>query len=191
MTENPSPETLADGAQLTPADGGGTVESSALSLKELNDKLGSNFKDAPTALQALKDTKDFVGKRKEDIAAEVRASLIPASSEVASKSDVQDLKNSLFLSENPQLKDYVDTLKAVNPDLAEAVKAPGLQNLLDKAKSADEVVQNRSVVQSNSRLSQAKSVVDQAISVANARGSTGEDVALQFASAINADNNQR
>lgn len=192
MTENLSTEPLADASLKSAADGGVTVESPAITLADLNAQLGGTFKDTATALKALKDTKDFVGKRKEDIAAEVRASLIPAKdSDVASKSDVQDLKNQLFLSENPQLKEHADMLKAINPNLAEAVKAPGLQPLLEKAQKADEVANNKSVVASNSRLSQAKSVVDQAVSVTNARGSTNEDTALVFATAINAANNER
>lgn len=192
MTENLSPETLAGASHMSAADGGGTVESPALTLAELNAKLGSNFKDTATALQSMKETKDFVGRRKEDIAAEVKASLIPvAPSDVASKTDVQDLKNQLFLSENPQLKDHVDVLRAINTDLAEASKSPGLQPLLEKAQKADEIASNKSVVASNARLSQVQSTVDKAVTIANARGTTHEDVALVFAQQINSQNNER
>jgi len=191
MTEDLSTEPLADASLKSAADGGVTVESLAITLADLNAQLGGNFKDTATAL-ALKDTKDFVGKRKEDIAAEVKASLIPANPpEVASKGDVQELNNRLFLAENPQYKDMVDTLKAIDPNLANAVKAPGIQSLIEKAQKADEVASNKSVVASNSRLSQVKSVVEQAVAVTNARGSTNEDTALVFASAINAANNER
>jgi hypothetical protein len=192
MTEDLSTEPLADASLKSAADGGVTVESLAITLADLNAQLGGNFKDTATALKALKDTKDFVGKRKEDIAAEVKASLIPANPpEVASKGDVQELNNRLFLAENPQYKDMVDTLKAIDPNLANAVKAPGIQSLIEKAQKADEVASNKSVVASNSRLSQVKSVVEQAVAVTNARGSTNEDTALVFASAINAANNER
>ena len=85
MTENPSTETLAGAEQNVPAsDGGVTVESSALTLADLNKQLNSNFKDVPTALKSLKDTKDYVGKRKEDIAAELTRSQTVVPSDVAS-----------------------------------------------------------------------------------------------------------
>lgn len=191
MTENLSPDTLADASHMSAADGGGTVESPVISLADLNAQLGGNFKDTATALKALKDTKDFVGKRKEDIAAEVKASLIPATpTDVASKSDVQDLNNRLFLAEHPQYKNLENTLKAIDHDLANAVKAPGIQDLIEKAQKADEVASNKSVVASNSRLSQARTVVDEAVTISNARGTTREDTALVFAKAINAANNE-
>lgn len=190
MTENPSPETLVGASHVAAADGGGTVESPVVTLAELNKQLGSDFKDPSTALRSLKETKDFVGKRREDAVAEAKASLIPTTpSDTASKSDVQELNNRLFLSENPQYKGMEDTLRAISPNLAEAVRAPGLQTLIEKAHKADEIANNKSVVSSNSRLSQSKTVIDEAISIANARGSTMEDVSLTFARAINAQNN--
>lgn len=189
MTENLSTETLADGSHVAPADGGVTVESSALKLDELNKHLGSDFKDVPTALRALKDTKDFVGKRKEDIAAEVKASLITATSDTASKSDVQSLRDELFYSQNPQYKGYEPLLKSIGTNPAEAVNNETFKSLFEKAKVADEVANNRTVVSSNARLSHVKTATDEAVSVANARGSTQEDVAVVFAKVINAANN--
>lgn len=183
MTENLSPETLVGAAHVDAANGGGTVESSALSLADLNKHLGSDFKDVPTALKALKDTKDFVGRRKEDIEHEIKTSNMP--SDVASKSDVQSLKNQLFLSQNPQYTDYVGLLQKINPsDLAEAVNAPEFKTVFEKVKVADEVVSNRSVVSSSSRLSQNRTVTDEAINIANARGTTAGDVAEVLARGI-------
>lgn len=187
MSENPSPETLADAATNVPAaDGGGTVESPALTLAELNAYLGSDFKDTSTALQSLKETKNFVGKRKEDIAAEVRASMPMTQPDESLKSDVQSLKNELFYTQNPQYKGYEGLISKLSNNPAEAVATPEFQQVFEKAKVADEVTQNKSVVSSNNRLSQpAAPVIEQAVNVANARGTTQEDVAMVFASAIN------
>lgn len=189
MTEDLSPETLAEDAQLTSADGGGTVESPALTLAELNKFLGADFKDTNTALKALKDTKDFVGKRKEDIAAEVKASLPQNDSNVATKSDVQALQEQLFYSQNPQYKGYESMIKKLGSNPADVVDSEEFKNVFEKVKVADEIAQTKSVVSSNSRLSQAKGVVEEAVVVANARGSTQEDVALVMARAINQQNN--
>lgn len=189
MTENPSPETLADGSQLNPADGGGTVESPALTLAELNKHLGSDFKDPSTALKSLKDTKDFVGKRKEDIAAEVKAGLQQnAPTDLTSK--VQSLEKEVFYASNPEYKGHEAIINAMGQNPADVTKSDAFKTYFEKAKVADEVVQNRSVVASNNRLSQTKTVLDEAVAVTNARGSTNEDSALVFARAINSQNNQ-
>lgn len=188
MTDNPSPDTLAEGAQLTPADGGGTVGTPALTLAELNKHLGSDFKDAATALKALKDTKDFVGKRKEDIASEVKASLTPtAVLDDALKSDVQALKDRLFYSENPQYKGYEALIKKMGADPATVTDSEEFKAIFEKVKVADEVAQRKSNVPSNARLAQVKTVRDEAIATANSRGSTMEDLALVLARGINAD----
>lgn len=187
MSENLSTETLAETSHVAAADGGVTVESPALTLVELNTILGSDFKDTSTALKALKDTKDFVGKRKEDIAAEVKASLITTMEPDESlKSDVQTLKNQLFYSQNPQYKGYEGLISKLGSNPADAVNSPEFQQVFEKAQSADELTQNKSVVASNSRLSQSPQVMEQAIATANARGTTQEDVALVFARSINA-----
>ena len=184
MTENLSTETLVGAETNVPAANGGvTVETPALTLAELNATLGSTFKDAPTALRALKDTQSYVGKRKEDIASELKPS------DVASKSDIQSLKSDLFYSQNPQYKPYAEMLGKLSTDPAEAVNNPVVKELIEKASKADEVEQSRSIVSSNSRLSEQKSIIDTAVEVANRHGSTQEDVALVFARSINADNN--
>jgi len=184
MTENPSPETLVDGVHVASANGGGTVESPALTLVELNKYLGSDFKDTATALKALKDTKDFVGKRKDDIVAEVRANMPSASIDDTLKSDVQSLKGRLFFSENPQYKGYESLIGRLGSDPAEVVKMKEFTDVFEKVKIADDVAQNKSVVSSNSRLSQSKTIMDEAINVANARGTTNEDVATVLARGI-------
>lgn len=189
--EDPSSETLVGETHVDSADGGETVDSPALSLSELNKYLGSDFKDKDTALKALKDTKDFVGKRKEDIAAEVKASLEPVTPQPDSKvdeslkSDVQSLKDRLFFSENPQYKGYESIIKKMGADPSEVVGSEDFKQLFEKVKVADEAAQKRSVVSSNSRLAENKTTTDNAIEVANARGSTLEDVALALARGIN------
>lgn len=190
MTDTLSPDTLADASHVAAADGGGTVVKPALTLEELNATLGSTFKDPSSALRALKDTQSFVGKRKEDIANEVKQSLAP--SDVASKADVQRLSNELFYSQNPQLKPYQSMINSMGANPAEVVARPEVKEVIEKAAKADEIAQAKSVVSSNSRLSQPSApIVEQAVNVANARGSTNEDVALVFAEAINKQNQEK
>ena len=185
MTDNLSPEALADASLKSAADGGGTVVQPALTLEQLNATLGSTFKDSDSALKALKDTQSYVGKRKEDIANEVKATIAPQP-DVASKADVQSLRNELFYSQNPQLKPYQGVISSMGADPAEVAARPEVKELIEKAAKADEVAQAKSVVSSNSRLSQpAEPVMEQAVKMAIARGSTLEDVSMIFATAIN------
>lgn len=186
METTPSSEPLVDGAHVTPANGGETASKPAVTLEDLNKQLGSDFKDVPTALKALKDTKDFVGKRKDDIAAELQRGLTQSQSQDNGlKSDVQALKDELFLSQNPQYKDYVPLLKKISGDsLAEAVNSTEFKAIYERAKMADDVTKSKSVVSSNARLSQSKTVTDEAVNVANARGTTNEDVATILARGI-------
>ena len=182
MTENPSPETLVDDAQLTPANGGGTVDSPALTLAELNSFLGSDFKDKDTALKALKDTKDFVGKRKEDILKDAQPIIKPVDDTLIS--EVQSLKKDLFYTQNPQYKGYEALINKMGGNPAEVVASSEFKTVFEKVSEAEKVTQGKSVVGSNSRLAQTKSITDNAIQVANARGSTNEDVALVLAQGI-------
>lgn len=191
MTDNLSTQTLADGAHVTSPDGGVTVVKPALTLEEMNATLGSTFTDIESAKKGLKDTFTYVGKRKEDIIQEIKASSTPvATPDVASKGDIQALRNELFYSQNPQFKPYQGMLSQLGADPAEVVNRPDVKGVIEKAQAADVVANNKSVVSSNSRLSQSKSVIDSAVQIANARGSTMEDVSLTFARAINESNNQ-
>ena len=121
----------------------------------------------------------------------MRATVVSNPSDVASKSDVQALKNELFYSQNPQYKDYESLINKMGGNPSEIVQSSEFSTVFEKAKVADEVANTRSVVSSNNRLSQSRTVVDQAVNVANARGTTHEDVALIFAQEINQGNNQR
>lgn len=179
--DNLTDKTLVDGAQLTPANGGAAVDES-LSLAELNSTLGKTFKDKPTALAALKETQSWVGKKIDAVT--------PAPDTSALRLEIDSLKEQTFYATHPELKGHEDIIKAMGSNPAEVVEGEAFKKYFEKANVADEVAQTKSVVSSNARISQVQSVRDSAINVANSRGTTGEDVALVFASQINAENNQ-
>lgn len=179
--DNNTPGTVPGDAQLTSAESGGNVGSSdALSLTELNSLLGRDFKDKPSALKALKDTQDFVGKRKEDIAAELvqangsqqNASAQAPNPAMASKSDIQAVNERLFFAENPQYKGFESIIKKMGTNPEEVVGTAEFQTVFENGKVAQEVAQKKSIVSSNSRLSSNKTAVQEAVLVANATGSS-------------------
>lgn len=192
--DNSTDNSLTDAAHVTAADGGAAVASPAsLTLADLNTTLGKDFKDLPSALKALKDTQSYVGKKKEDIVAEALQELTvranpttqPATGDGASKADIQSLKDELFYTQNPQYKDYRGLISKMGQNPAEIVDSPEFKGVYDKAKAADDEAQKRSVVSSSSRVAQDTSVLESAVTIANARGSSIDDVALALASSIN------
>lgn len=185
--DNSTDTTISDASRTSAADGDAAVAS--LTLAELNTYLGKDFKDTDTALKALKDTQSFVGKRKEDIASEVRAELEKSttagnSAASALEATVNQLRDELFYTQNPQYKDFTDTIKAMGGNPAEVVQTDAFKKVFTKVQEANEVTNSRSVVSSNARLSQAKSATDNAITIANARGSSTEDVAASMVDEI-------
>lgn len=176
--DNLTDTTLSDAPQLSTADGNAAV-APALSLAELNSTLGKQFKDVPTALKALKDTQSYVGKK---VAVE------PAPDNTL-KSEIDSLKTEVFYASHPELKGHESMLKALGSNPAEAYESDAFKTYLEKATVADSVNNSKSVVSSNARLSQVKTVSEEAVAVSNARGTTNEDTALVFARAINQQNN--
>lgn len=172
MTQNNSTDdTLPDGAGSSPA--GGEAAVASLTLAEMNQALGKDFKDKDTALKAMKDTFSFVGKRKEDIEAEVRASIQQNGggaqpSPNALESTVKSLQNDLFYTKNPQYQEYSDVIASMGGNPAEVVESPAFKKVFEKAQVADKVAAQRSVVSSNSRLAENKTHVQTAIATANA-----------------------
>lgn len=63
MEEVITPETLPDGSQLNPADGGGADQTGSIPLSELNAILGKEFPNVESALKSVKDTYGYVGSQ--------------------------------------------------------------------------------------------------------------------------------
>lgn len=192
--ENSTDNSLAGATHVDAADGAAAVPS--LPLAELNTILGKDFKDTGTALKALKDTQAFVGKRKEDIAAEVRAELgntsgnassssnANSSSTSALESTVKSLQEDIFYTQNPQYKDLRESIKLMGANPADVVATEAFKKIFVKVQAADEVEKTRSVVSSNQRLAQSKTHTESAVAVANARGTTTDDVAASLVGGI-------
>lgn len=159
-SNNLTDNTLAGDAQLTSADGGAAVDNS-LSLAALNQTLGKNFKDVPTALAALKETQSYVGKKLE------AANPAPAADDTL-KAKVQSLEEEVFYSQNPQYKDMRGLIQKMGGSPSEVVGTPEFKAVFEKVGVADEVQKTKSVVNSNARIGQAPQVMDEAVQVANA-----------------------
>lgn len=146
-------------------------------LKEvLERELGKKFSDEQSALKAVKDTFNYVGKAgkyqkavesvmqskglSEDDAISFIANTSKAQSQEVDMSKYatrEELQERDFYSEKPDLKPYQATINAfrkANPDktLSEVIELPEVKGILDKAIAQDTVAKQKSVLHSNQKI---------------------------------------
>jgi len=185
--ENITSEALPDESQLNSADASETVEPKetlsdsqlrGLSLDELNESLGKQFKDKDSAIKAIKDTFSYVGKKVDQVEEDLKTKGF------ISKRELEEV---LFYRDNPDYqanKDIIDAYASkfgISP--AEAVKSEALSGLLAKAQKADSYESNQSVIESNPRLVATKSNLDKARDMAFKKGQ-GDQVQSLVAKAV-------
>jgi len=154
-------ETLPDegGQEAVNSDG------ASVSLKDLlSAELGKSFASDEDALKAVKDTFSYVGKKKDDIAKEVKEQLPSASS-----NEVAELTRRLtdleFYKSKPEYEGAKDIIAALSkngetPD--KVIESKIFKDIWEKTKGYDEVQKSKSVLQSNPRLGQAMDKMTQA-----------------------------
>lgn len=171
-------EALDGSSQLNDSSASETVEPKetlsdsqlrGLSLDELNETLGKQFKDKDSAIKAIKDTFSYVGKKVEQVESELK------NNGFISKRELEEI---MFYRDNPEFganKDIIDayaTKFGISP--AEAVKSSALSGLLAKARQADTYESNQSVIESNPRLVATKSNLDKAKDMAFKKGASDQ-----------------
>jgi hypothetical protein len=135
----------------------GTVSTEAgenVSLKEINDYLGKNYKDKDSALKSLKDTFSFVGKKIETANGENQvAAKQPSEVENVAK-QLREMRTELFYSKNPQYDtpEYRTIIGKISENPAEVVNSPEFKNIFDKAASFDKTSKQKTVLESNPRI---------------------------------------
>jgi len=137
-----------------------------LSLDELNETLGKQFKDKDSAIKAIKDTFSYVGKKVDDVEAQLK------SKGFISKKELEEV---LFFRDNPEYGAHKDIIDAYASKFGisakEAVKSEALSGLLAKAQKADSYENTQSVIESNPRLVASRSNLDKARDMAMSRNS--------------------
>ena len=158
ITEETTPETQPEGG----SDGDPTGESVREAIGAV---LGKTFETDEMALKSIKDTQSYVGKRVEDIKAEIEQK--PAEKPIE-KSDFvsrEEFEESNFYAKNSEYEPYkniVNSFKEDGKSLSEIVKSDNFKEIYDKVKSYDETQKTKSVLQSNPRLSSASDKMTQA-----------------------------
>jgi hypothetical protein len=163
--ENITPGTLPDGSQLNPADVNGAVgngigtnnasqQMEALSLAEINNLLGKTFPSKEIALKSIKDTFSYVGKPREAIEKEVRASLQTDDriSKLAQELEVE--RKERFFDRNPQYADPAvrKLIEGMGGNPADIVNREEFKNIFEKVSSYDKSTKLKTVLESNPRM---------------------------------------
>lgn len=203
-TLNTLEDTLAsDELNVPPLDGLGTDDQTqeVVSVKDiLSQTLGKDFKDDASALKAVKDTFDYVGKAgkyqkpiqavreaknfgndeqaikyiMENITPETApAPVQPAPDNTRLDALEKELKETRFYAENPDLKPHADLIRSLGSDPYEVVSKDVFKNTVEKLKAYDEKENSKSVLHSNQRLG----VVTDTLSQARQAASQGDHTA--------------
>ncbi len=164
MTEvNTTEEALGESSQLNDAPAESAVETVTtgsqpenLSLKEMNEFLGKDFKDKGSALKAIKDTFSYVGKKREDIVKEVSGDTSHLASEL------KQIKENLFYKENPELAEHRALISKLGDNPEVVAGSPEFQAIFSKAKGYDESQKLRTVLESNPRITASRDNISKA-----------------------------
>lgn len=152
------PDTATDGSQVEGTEGDTNVDGTALTLEQLNERLGTKYNTVDAALDGLKETKNYVGKagtvEKEN--KELKEKLTGNSGEFITK---EQYEQDMFYSKHEDLAAYKDIINARAKELnirpAEAVESdPSLKQTLEKLRGYDKTEGAKSVLMSNQRLGQ-------------------------------------
>lgn len=182
-------ESLSGESQLNSADDNKAVEGVAqttadtadsMTLAELNQYLGKDFKDKATALKSVKDTFSYVGKKKEDIAKEV-ATTQPDTSKLAN--ELAEMRKERFFDKNSQYEPYKGIIEKLGSDPSQVVNTPEFKAIFDKAKGYDESQNLKTVLESNPRLASSRDSLSKARDM-QSKGGRQSDVENLVANAV-------
>lgn len=175
MPEDITPNGLPDGGNQSDADGTASEGSAELlNLSELNQLLGKSFPTKDAALKSIKDTFSYTGQ-----VGQLRAELdrYKASGSAAPQADnsemmstvkalQEQLEETTFFSERPELKEYQTTLRelrtSTGKSMSELANSEAIKPLFEKALAQDAAAKKRSVLESNPRLGQVRNKFQEA-----------------------------
>jgi|15BtaG_2_1085339.scaffolds.fasta_scaffold01061_5 hypothetical protein len=184
--------------------GESTPESSDDVRTAISQALGKEYKSAEDALNAIKETQNFVGeagkykKLAERVASQFggdldealnklnmdnETSAVPEKAEepsvVSPTDDLQKQVEELrFLSENPDLKPHMDTLRELKGTTGKTLTEVADSDIFQKVKAQDEASQQKKVLQPNSRLGSATDAMGKARELVNENPKAAQKMAV-------------
>ncbi len=129
-----------------------------IALRLLNEATGESFKDLNTARKSIKDLKSYTGMKKEDVSKKLE--------ETGEYVKASQLEEMLFFRDNAEYKPFEKTIRAIAKDqgisISEAVKADEFTQLFEAKKEFDDFSSKKTVMESNTRTTQASGHFDTA-----------------------------
>lgn len=178
---------LGDTPQLSvaPAPGAvGSVPSDSMSLSELNEYLGKDFKDKSVALKALKDTFSYVGKKKEDIEREVLSTFQQNDKTDKLAQEMEQMRKDMFYKDNPQYASLRDVIEKVGGNPAEVVNQGWFKETYTKVSGYDESQKLKTVLESNPRLASSRDSLTKARELQATAGKNTDEVEQLVVNAV-------
>lgn len=130
-----------------------------LTLAELNQALGKNYKDKDSAIKSFKDTFSYVGKKIEDIAPKIDPNQFISREQY--ETDMFYSRNSEY--SQPEVREVIDAMakaKGVSPK--DVVTSDSFKAVFSKVKGYDESQSLKSVLETNPRLASTRDAFSQA-----------------------------
>lgn len=138
-----------------------TPQKDSVSLEELGDIMGTQYKDKETALKSVKDTKNFVGKAGQ--APKETPEVAKPEGDFISKSEFE---TEMFYKGNDEFttnRELIDALALKNSQTPqEVVVSESYKTIADKVKGYDESQNVKSVLETNPKLGQVRDKLGEA-----------------------------
>lgn len=172
----------------------------------LSRELGKNFKDNDSAIKAIKDTFNYVGKaggilkQNEELksklsmldqqttqqgqtsAQTVQPQNTPAPQDSVTKELMDKIDKLDFYDANPDLKEHSNVIEGLAKETgkkrSELLQSDTFKTLIEKAKSFDAQERSKSVLTSNPRLGQIKDKISEAREIAKDNPSQAQNAAI-------------
>jgi hypothetical protein len=163
----------------------GTVtkdQADSLSLAELNRLTGKNFPSKESALKSITDTYSYVGKKREDVAREVKAEI--SASDVTDKlaRELEEMRKERFFDRNPKYAEpsVRKLIERLGGSPEQTVDSPEFKAVFEKVSGYDESQKLKTVLGSNPRIAASRDSLAKAreISMAGQAGTSDEVNAL-------------
>lgn len=180
ITNEPLPQADAVTNDIAAGDGSatesGVTNPDTLSLSELNQFLGKNYKDKQTALKSLKDTFRYVGQPKDT----------PSNIDTSKFISKEQYETDMFYSQNteyskPEVRKVIDSMaKGLGVSPRDVVASEDFKAIFGKVKGYEESQSVKSVLQSNPRLASSRDKLTQASeALKNGDKSTSDALAVK------------
>ncbi len=179
--------------QLSPSAPEGAVSSVAkdqadsLSLAELNRLTGKQFPTKESALKSITDTFSYVGKKREDVANEVKAELGASQATDKLAKELEEMRKERFFDRNPKyaepsVRKLIERLGG-QPD--QVVNSDEFKAVFDKVSSYDESQKLKTVLGSNPRIAASRDSLAKAREISATRQEgTSDEVSSLVANAV-------